>query len=749
MIGKRTTDEHEQDEADEHKRTVRAMSGVQTLGRRDVGQCSAGETKVGAQDECCANVSDPATLARPGRCPLIPALPNPMSGLPDPETIMQGFNKTVSFTAGGLILLFVILASLFTEPFGARVTALQAAIVANFGWLYVLTVAGFLLFTLWLFLSPYGGVKLGKDDDEPEFSYPTWFAMLFSAGMGIGLLFYGVAEPILHFSNPRVGEAGTPDAAREAMNLAFLHWGLHAWGIYIIVGLSLGYFAYRHDLPLTVRSALYPLLGDRLHGWPGHLVDIVAIFGTLFGIATSLGLGVMQINAGLDYLGLLGVGIVQQMVLIAVITAIATASAVSGVGKGIRRLSELNMLAGLLLLAFVFLLGPSVFLLSTLVESIGRYLWTLPYTSFRTLPYAGAEWQASWTMFYWGWWISWAPFVGMFIARVSRGRTIREFIGGVLFAPVALTFIWFTVFGETAIHIEMFEGGGMAKAVADSVPTALFVMLDRLPLSAVTSAIATLMVITFFVTSADSGALVIDIIGSGGNEDPPIVTRIFWAVLSGVVAALLLLVGGLKALQTAAITTALPFAAVMVLMCVSLVVSLRAERSIVRDRRLSREAGASDGAPPAQPAGDGDWRQQLAAMVGRKAALQTAALPGATAARREVAHYIADTVQPAFRDIALELERHGRHVEIEAGAFSAGLVVLRDGEEEFTYSVRARAYHPWTFAFPEMQDRNEAWQRRVEVILRGGLHKQLPPERTSRGAITQDFVSEYGKWMGW
>jgi len=664
---------------------------------------------------------------------------------------MQGINKTVSFTAGGLILLFVAVASLFTESFGAQVSAVQAAIVGNFGWFYILAVAGFLMFALWLFISPYSAIKLGKDDDEPEFSYPTWFAMLFSAGMGIGLLFYGVAEPMIHFATPRIGEGGTPDAAREAMNLAFLHWGLHAWGIYIVVGLALGYFAYRHDLPLTVRSALYPLLGDRIRGWPGHIVDIVAIFGTLFGIATSLGLGVMQINAGLNYLGLLSVGTTQQMVLILVITAIATASAVSGVGKGVRRLSELNMLAGLLLLAFVFLLGPTVFLLSTLVENIGRYLWTLPYTSFRTLPYSGADWQASWTMFYWGWWISWAPFVGMFIARVSRGRTIREFIGGVLFAPVAMTFVWFTVFGETAIHIEMFDGGGMAKAVADSVPTALFVMLDRLPLSTISSAIATLMVITFFVTSADSGALVIDIIGSGGDQDPPIATRIFWAVLSGVVAAILLLVGGLQALQTAAVTTALPFTIVMLLMCVSLVISLREERSAVPDRRTVRQSlapGAAEPAPALLEAGD-DWRQRLGAMVGRRTAVQVAIPPGGGAARREVARFIAETAQPALRDVAVELERLGRRVEIETSAFSAGLTVLRDGQEEFSYTIRARAYHPLTFAFPAREDDTDPWQRRVEVILRGGLHKQLPPDRTSREAITRDVVQEYGKWLGW
>lgn len=665
---------------------------------------------------------------------------------------MQGINKTVSFTAGGLILVFVAVASLFTESFGARVSAVQAAIVGNFGWFYVLSVAGFLLFALWLFISPYSAIKLGKDDDEPEFSYPTWFAMLFSAGMGIGLLFYGVAEPMLHFANPRIGEGGTPDAAREAMNLAFLHWGLHAWGIYIVVGLALGYFAYRHDLPLTIRSALYPLLGDRIRGWPGHIVDITAIVGTLFGIATSLGLGVTQINAGFAYLGLLSVGTTQQMVLLVVITAIATASAVSGVGKGIRRLSELNMLGGLLLLGFVFLLGPTVFLLSTLVENIGRYLWTLPYTSFRTLPYSGAEWQASWTMFYWGWWISWAPFVGMFIARVSRGRTIREFIGGVLFAPVALTFVWFTVFGETAIHMEMFEGGGMAKAVADSVPTALFVMLDRLPLSTITSALGTLMVVCFFVTSADSGALVIDIIGSGGNQDPPIATRIFWAVLSGAVAAVLLLVGGLQALQTAAVTTALPFTIVMVLMCVSLVISLREERGIVRDRRTVRESlapGAEAEAVPVLPAAGDDWRQRLGAMVGRRTAVQVAIPPGGGAARREVARFIAETVQPALRDVAVELERLGRRVEIESSAFSAGLTVLRDGQEEFSYTIRARAYHPLTLALPALEDDIDPWQRRVEVILRGGLHKQLPPDRTSREAITQDVVHEYGKWLGW
>jgi choline/glycine/proline betaine transport protein len=659
-------------------------------------------------------------------------------------------------------LAFVALAATFTSPLSRNISAVQSFIVATFGWFYILVVAFFLLFVLWLFVSPYGQVKLGKDDEEPEFSYASWFAMLFSAGMGIGLLFYGVAEPVLHFSNPRVGEAGTVEAAREAMNIAFLHWGLHAWAIYIVVGLSLGYFAYRHDLPLTIRSALYPLLGERIRGWPGHLVDIFAVFGTLFGVATSLGLGVMQINAGLAYLGLLEVGITNQLALIAVITTIATASAVSGVGKGIRRLSELNMLAGLLLLAFVFALGPSVFLISALIESVGRYVWTLPFTSLRTLPFAGIEWQASWTMFYWGWWISWAPFVGMFIARVSRGRTIREFIGGVLFAPVALTFVWFVVFGDTAIHLELFGGGGMAAAVADSVPTALFVMLDRLPLATVTSALATLMVVTFFVTSADSGALVIDIIAAGGDPDPPIASRIFWALLAGAVGAVLLLVGGLEALQTAAVTTALPFAVVMVLMCVSLVVGLRLERVPPRRDAGRVERPAASGAQLATVASEalpgeagalgspgGEWRQRLAAMIGRKAGLATSGPAGMAAARQRIGRLVGDVVVPALRDVATELERHGRTAEVEAGPYSASIFVLRGGVEEFSYTVRGRVYHPRGLAFPEMQDAAADWETRIEVILRGGLHKQVSPDRATRQHIVDDFVGEYGKWMGW
>ncbi|HLT75969.1 MAG TPA: BCCT family transporter, partial [Ferrovibrio sp.] len=526
-------------------------------------------------------------------------------------------NRRVFWPAAIISLLFVLLAVLFTEPMAQRVAGLQDFIVTRFGWFYILSVTGFLIFALYLFVSPYGSIRLGADDDEPEYSYPSWFAMLFSAGMGIGILFYGVAEPVLHYAKPPASlgpgmQPETIESAKEAIHLAYFHWGLHAWAVYIIVGLALAYFAYRHDLPLTIRSTLWPLLGERIHGPAGDIVDILAIFGTLFGLATSLGLGVLQVNAGLDYLGLMSTGLTNQIWLIVGITLAATLSVASGLDNGIKRLSEINLGLALLLLLFVFILGPTVFLVSTLIENIGYYLQTLVGTSFRTTAFRGTEWQKSWTMFYWGWWISWAPFVGMFIARISRGRTIREFVGGVLFAPTLLTFVWFGVFGNTALHREIFGAGGMVEAVDADVATAIYVLLDQLPWPTISSALAAILVATFFVTSADSGALVMDIISSNGNPQPGLPGRIFWALSSGAIAIVLLMVGGLTALQTAAITTALPFACIMILMCWSVYRGLHAERR--RRRRLPEMETAGQGA--AAPGRTGDWRSRLGSILG-------------------------------------------------------------------------------------------------------------------------------------
>ena len=652
----------------------------------------------------------------------------------------------VFLVSAGLATVFVLCAVAFTAPMSQLVAQIQDLIVTRFGWFYILSVSGFLIFVLWLFFSRHGAVKLGADDDEPEYSYPTWFAMLFSAGMGIGLLFYGVAEPVLHFGNPRLGAGGTIEAAKAAMNTAFFHWGLHAWAIYIVVGLALAYFGYRHNLPLTIRSTLYPILGDRVNGPIGYAVDVMAILGTLFGVATSLGLGVMQVNAGLNYLDVLDISLGNQIWLIVGITLIATVSVVTGLDYGIRRLSEINVLLAILLLAFVFLAGPTVFLLSTFVESVGHYVQTLIDASFRTTAFRGIEWQKGWTMFYWGWWISWAPFVGMFIARISRGRTIREFIGGVLFAPVLFTFFWFTVLGNTALHIELFGAGGMVSAVSDNVATALFVMLNQLPWATITSVIATVMVVTFFVTSSDSGSLVIDMISSNGDPDPPVWKRVFWALSEGAVAIVLLLVGGLGALQTAAIATALPFSAIMVLMCVALVLSLREENAL--------SVVATSSLPPIvdapQPVVNGiDWRARLAQIMGRPRRAGPGESPLA-AARRRVADFIREVALPAFADAESELRRHGRQVTVEQHPYHTTLRVRVNNTEEFFYSVRGRAVQPGVFSMAEAQRPvSPPEPPHVEIVVRGGLRRAYALESVSREWLTEDFIAEYSKWMGW
>ena len=489
--------------------------------------------------------------------------------------------------SAALILLFVLLGSVWTDDVRQLATAAQGWVTAELGWVYTVAVGVFLLFVLALVVSPLGRIRLGRDDERPRYGFASWFAMLFSAGMGIGLLFYGVAEPILHASAPPLATADPIEAERLAMRITYFHWGLHAWAVYIVVGLSLAFFAYRRGLPLTIRSVFHPLLGERIHGPFGDAVEILAVIGTLFGVATSLGLGVMQINAGLEHLGLLTSSAAHQLGLIAVITAVATVSVVSGVDRGIRRLSELNLVLGLALLVFVLVAGPTGAVLSGLVGDVGRYLVQLPRLTLQ--PPGDLAWRQSWTLFYLGWWIAWSPFVGMFIARISRGRTVREFILGVLFVPVALTFVWLAVFGHTAMHLDRLADGQISAAVAKDIPTALFVMLEQLPAARFTCLLAALVVMTYFVTSSDSASLVIDIITSNADPHPPVGQRVFWALTEGAVAAVLLLAGGLAALQTASILTALPFTAVLLLMCVSLAVGL------LREGRRSRDRGADRG----------------------------------------------------------------------------------------------------------------------------------------------------------
>ena len=499
---------------------------------------------------------------------------------------LKGLNVAVSLWSKVLVFSLVIYAWVWSDHAGNLFPAVNSWILSAMKWYYIGLVAALLFFVVWLMVSRFGNIRLGKDTDRPEFSYFSWFAMLFGAGMGIGLVFWSIAEPIYHFqSNPFMAEetAGTAEAAQVAMRLTFFHWGLHPWALYVFVGLTLSYFAYRKGLPLTIRSSLYPLIGDRIYGPIGHAADIMAIIGTVFGIATSLGLGVQQIGTGLSEL----TGIAYfattnaHIVLIAVISSIATISVVSGVGKGIRILSEFNLWLSITILAFFLIFGPTRYLLESFLQNIGDYIGHVLPLSFWSEANSDANWQGGWTAFYWGWWISWAPFVGMFIARISKGRTIREFVAGVLLVPTLLGFVWLTLFGGTALNIELQGGGGIVEAVNKDVTLALYATFDNMDVSALigklAATLATLLIATYFITSSDSGTLVVNTLMSMGDENPPVVHRVIWGLGEGLVAAALLLAGGLGALQAAAIAGALPFAIIMFFMAIGLVKSLREE----------------------------------------------------------------------------------------------------------------------------------------------------------------------------
>jgi choline/glycine/proline betaine transport protein len=497
----------------------------------------------------------------------------------------------VFIPAAAVLLVFVLLGAIMPERLGEVISAANTSVVTDLGWWYVLIVTGFVAFAVWLAISPMGSIRLGRDEEDPEFGLKSWFAMLFAAGMGIGLVFWGVAEPLNHFASPPPGVGGDEaNLARNALDVTYLHWGLHAWAIYVVVGLAMAYAVHRKGRPVSIRWALEPLFGKRVTGVWGDVIDVIAIVGTIFGVATSLGFGVSQIGAGLAYRGVIGEATTTVLVvLIIAITGVAMISVVTGIEKGIRWLSNVNMgLAGLLMLA-VLAFGPTVFLLSDFVQQIGSYLQSFLRLSFNTYSFRGEEgqaWLGGWTTYYWGWWMSWAPFVGVFIARISRGRTVREFISGVLLVPSLLTFLWFAIMGGSAIYREMFGEGGFITDEGVDTNTALFQLLDALPLAGLLSWIAIFLIVIFFVTSSDSGSYVVDMIASGGDPTPPVWSRAFWAGLEGVIAAVLLIAGGLAALQTMAILVALPFSIVMVLMVFATVKALMGEhRTLTRLRR--------------------------------------------------------------------------------------------------------------------------------------------------------------------
>ena len=498
-----------------------------------------------------------------------------------------------------LIALFIAVTVILGDQAAQAYTDLFNFIGNNFGWFYLLAVNIFIIVLLFFAFSKYGKIKIGGVEAEKEFSDFSWMAMLFSAGMGIGLMFFSVSEPLYYFQNvPGFfgAEAETGAAASAAMAQTFFHWGFHPWAVYGLVGLGLAFFSFNRGLPLTFRSIFWPLLGDRIYGWPGHVIDLVTVFATLFGLATSLGLGVSQVNQGLSYVGgdLLGLfslptNPLVQILLIAGITGIATLSVAAGLDGGVKRLSTINLYLMFALLGFLLLVGPTVFILGTWVEGLGVYFNNiLALGFFRGTLAEGGSTVTAWTVFYWGWWIAWSPFVGMFIARISKGRTIRQFVMGVLVLPAMFSTIWLSTFGGSALFNSL-QGNGAALATYNELgqTVAMFAMLEQFPLGAISGILATILVITFFVTSSDSGSLVIDHLTSGGKHDVPRAQRIFWAITEGGVAAILLWGGGLTALQTAAITTGLPFAVILCLMCYTVYLGLSNEYEILESEEFA------------------------------------------------------------------------------------------------------------------------------------------------------------------
>ncbi|MBK2266667.1 BCCT family transporter [Francisella philomiragia] len=630
----------------------------------------------------------------------------------------KGAYAPVFYPAIILAIVLSLSGIFYPNQFASHIQNLQNLILEKFGWAYILAMSVFLCLCLILMFSRFGDIKLGQEHDLPEYSNISWFAMLFAAGMGIGLMFYGVAEPLKHFLAPPNMSSDELVLVKEAMNTTFFHWGIEAWSVYAIVGLSLAYFAYRHDLPLLPRSVLYPILSRHIYGPLGHAIDVFAVLGTLFGVATSLGFGAMQVSAGMSFLTGLPDTVNMQVIYIVVIVALATISVGLGLEKGIKALSNFNIILAVLLLVFILLLGNSSVLVRDYIQNIGYYLSTIVNQTFNLYAYnqENQEWLKSWTLFYWGWWIAWSPFVGMFIAKVSRGRTIRQFTIGVLFIPVGFTFLWMTVFGNSAIEIAM-NGNGEAliDAANNNIPVALFEFLQHFPFSTLLSVLAVFLIVTFFVTSADSGALVIDILATGNAKQSITLQRIAWSVLSGLLAISLILAGGLQALQSATIISAFPLLFILFLMCVSLIKSLRLDylrlKSIETHSTVVQFAKANT-----------SWQKRLEAIAHKPS-------------KDQAIEFLQKDVTTAIIEVADEMEKNGINTEVIRDHDHIQLAISIEGNEDFIYSVMLRSYQSKFGNY-----------NRVEVLLsHGGQYYDIMGY--SKDQVIADIVNQYDKHL--
>lgn len=639
-------------------------------------------------------------------------------------------NPVVFYGSSIMIVVFALWTMIFTESAEGSINMVLGWVSNTFGWYYFLAVLAYLLFVIVIAASRIGDIRLGPDHSKPEFNLVSWASMLFAAGIGIDLLFFCISEPVSQFLNPPQGEGETIEAARHAMELTFLHWGVSGWGIYTLVGMSLAYFSYRHKLPLTIRSALYPIFGKRIYGPIGDAVDIAAVLGTVFGIATSLGIGVIQLNYGLSEMFGLPDSTWVQVVLVVLIVIFATLSAASGVERGIRRLSEFNMLMAACLVLFVLFAGPTIFLLNTFVLNVGDYVSNFLSLSFNTYAYdPPTDWLNAWTIFFWAWWIAWGPFVGLFLARISRGRTIRQFTLGTLILPMTFMMIWMSIMGNSAIDHVM-QGAEEFGEMAVSTPaSSIYMFMESLPWAAVTTVLVSILAIVFFVTSGDSGALVLSNFTSiltDPNHDAPVRMRILWASIIGLLTLALLMAGGLGALQSTVVIMGLPFSVVLFFMMFGLFLALKTEALKHTHRAVQSVPMGREGKTPS-------WRQRLERAM---------SFPDYKRAVR----FMDKTVHPAMEEIREELRDKSVKVELTRDEKDPHLSLDVDlgSDGIFTYQVWPKPLSMPAFAMRPHTETNTYYRLEVYLV-DGGQDYDLMDYRQSQ--IIEDVLDQYERHL--
>ena len=655
------------------------------------------------------------------------------------ESIPDRINPTVFYGSALGIIVFAVWTMFFTAPATEVINAILGWIANTFGWFYFVAVTAYLVFVVYIAFSRYGNLKLGPAHSTPDFNMLTWAAMLFSAGIGIDLLFFCIAEPVTQFLAPPVGDGNTIAAARHAMELTYLHWGLSGWGVYTLVGMSLAFFSYRHGMPLAIRSSLYPLFGKRINGVLGDAVDIAAVLGTVFGVATSLGIGIIQLNYGLMHMFGIPETTSTQVILAILIVFFSAISAVTGVEKGIRRLSEFNMVLALLLMLFVLFFGKTIFLLNALVMNVGDYLSNFVSLSLNTYAFdQPTAWLNGWTIFFWAWWVAWGPFVGLFLARISRGRTIRQFVAGTLLLPLIFMMVWMSIMGNSAIDMVMNNTGvaDFGQQAMANPGSSIYLFLESLPWVGLTTMVTTILGVVFFVTSADSGALVLSNMTSVLRDpasDAPAWIRILWAAIIGVLTVALLMAGGLSVLQGTVVIMGLPFAFVLILMMLGLMKALKVE-GLKEDSYRGSLSGMLSGRMAPSESAAGSWHQRLARAV---------SFPS----HDQVTRFLREVGKPALQEIRAVLTGKGFTVEIKEGVGEDEHLALHvdlGGEQNFVYEIwPLKCVMP---AFSIRTTRANAHYYRVEVHLSdGGQGYDLAGY--SKDQVIADILDQYERHM--